>query len=1149
MANATPSDVLAIAVSVVQLTQQVNDSGRLFKRKVEDAQELVRFAHECTLDEELGAIFDRALKEYKQAYSAAKVGHGFWSSMKVGSIDVFRFQRVRLFFTIEAGVTGNILTIIQEPYDRFCSIPPGSILRPANFTMPSPDAIMPSNQAPFKRLQVTAGGHGLTVEELHPDVAVQSHEDATSGADGDRANQAPQPRVDSQGYTIPSLPANRPIRPAKPRRPAQAAAASQDTVLVPDSQVQNPPTTAPKAAHALWLRTQAATDRQRSMPITHSSPAEDAAVRAKTVAPPQPPANLADRNGLPPSTNTRETLPTPDRSEERRRSHDQHAPTSAQQPRSLHAPLSEQARRFINPTSADDMALQDPIEDDENQYLNAMDDDFDYEYLPTEPVQHRGRTRSRSLESIPPVRNPGDVDERTSSNQLNRTQGNGGQTTIGFSRDKQKGAIGPSGPALAAQLDRQYRRAPSRPQPTSEQHTTTEAASRVSAAPSTATSTARNSHTNAESIPRSSNAFDELRSSQTAPSSSRRGGSTVKWSREEDIAVLRGMKWNITASKVIKLFKLDRTQSGLRNRKKTLLEKFAASGGKVPPGHEYYAEVEQSVDPSRRVASAVSSSPAIVQLDEDRADEVDGSGALVQEEESVNLFEQARKNSSNEVDGGGALVEEEGVREVDGEGALVEEEGPVEEEVPVEEEGLVEEECIDPLEEAHEGEMQRRASPQVVISPPGEDQDEVDELYAVSVDGNMEDQPGPASPTASRDSRASRRHQRRDNTRQKRRSETSRASSSLTNNLSSETGVTPSDPPDPEPEAMHAQESVEESSPNPELEAMHAQLNGDESSPNREPETMDEEEIGDESSPNPAPETMHAEVIGKEIPPSQYCPIVTEPYDLRTPLTEPDAKGMVNIGRPGYPVPMALGAIGTDKDMWDMAKRMSKQRLGLAKTQYEFEWLGYQAYIAMVGRDWDEHARLTKKLKPLESFLRAKQAGKVDVNATLADWVPDRPQHDGSVDEEFDREGAGGSGDEEYGSDYGEYYDAEEGCGGAVLPDFEEYPNGVERDREFEEVEDDEEEPSNTIPAATNGVATNGVTTNGAAANGVATNDPANPFGLTPSRLNYRIPPGPRRPPPPPRPAQLPYSDNDTESSSSSGESSSSDESSEEDSD
>jgi hypothetical protein len=266
---------------------------------------------------------------------------------------------------------------------------------------------------------------------------------------------------------------------------------------------------------------------------------------------------------------------------------------------------------------------------------------------------------------------------------------------------------------------------------------------------------------------------------------------------------------------------------------------------------------------------------------------------------------------------------------------------------------------------------------------------------------------------------------------------------------------------------------------------------------------------------------MHTQENCDESPPSQSGPIVTEPCDLRTPLTEPDANGGVIIGRPGYPVRIAVDSVWTDEYMWDMAMKISKQRLGLAKTQYEYDWLSYQVYIAMTGNDQDELARLKKKTKPLLKFLQAKQAGKVDMNANIADWVPDRTQHDGSVDEEFDRED--GSGDEEYGSDYGEYYDAEEEYG-AVLPDEEEYPHGVEREREFEEVED--EEPSNTARAARN--------TTLAATNGPATNGPANPFGLTPSRLDYQIPPGPRRPPPPPGPARLPYSDNDTESSNSS---------------
>ena len=89
--------------------------------------------------------------------------------------------------------------------------------------------------------------------------------------------------------------------------------------------------------------------------------------------------------------------------------------------------------------------------------------------------------------------------------------------------------------------------------------------------------------------------FRELRSSQTAHSLAR----NPEWSRAEDIALLRGMKLEMSASQIIKKFDLERSESALRNRRKVLNQTFVE--GRVPPGHEYYAEVERSPSPRRRV--------------------------------------------------------------------------------------------------------------------------------------------------------------------------------------------------------------------------------------------------------------------------------------------------------------------------------------------------------------------------------------------------------------------------------------------------------------------------------------------------------------------------------------------------------------------
>lgn len=509
------------------------------------------------MQEDMGKIWSRAEQEFVKAYGTDKLDFKYFTRMKIGVSDVFNYHKVSWFFKANAGPGENVLSFYQDDTDRESSIPANSALRPKGFTLPKP------GENPLKRRKIQGAGHGVTVDQFDSDTPVESNEhphDVTGAGD---EHHVGEPEVDKDGFKKPLLPpANRKILQAKSRRPAQSLGPTQNAVLVPDSQPHNVPAGPQSAPAAGWLQSRGDA-RQHSAPLNHSSPTESAAARAKTAAPEPsksngrqtPSAVAGQRKPGSNAGNASKSMLTPP-SAENGLADPQEAPTSAQPHSSARTPRLENAANYFRKSSHSNPYVEDPEDeivdeeapvDEENLIDEDIDDEMlneaydtiaeqdDADYVPP-GGNGRGRTRSRSLESIPPQLNTTDQAEAPTS-----------QPT--------KNASLPVAPA-------------------------------------------QNS-----GEPSSSNAFESMRSSQNARSSSR----SEPWSREERIAVLKGAKKNWAASKIVKDFKLQRTASAVRNCKAGLSKEFP--GLKVPVGHDYYAEVEGGSAPVLEVVPGANVTP------------------------------------------------------------------------------------------------------------------------------------------------------------------------------------------------------------------------------------------------------------------------------------------------------------------------------------------------------------------------------------------------------------------------------------------------------------------------------------------------------------------------------------------------------------
>ncbi|KAK3697207.1 hypothetical protein LTR37_017608 [Vermiconidia calcicola] len=422
--------------------------------------------------------------------------------------------------------------------DRDCSIPVGSLLWPAGYTSKRLEDLAPGERAAFLRQQAQAGRYGASLDELDADTPVVSRETAQEQPDG-HGTSSREHRVDKDGFKIPQI-----IKTASRKRKTSQTHDSQATVLVEDSQTQ--PSTK-------RVRTAAAVLRE-GLAAELSSPTESAAARASAPQQPGPVrfpsrednGNTAERAATTPGR-VHKSLPTPE-SRERLLSNNE-APTSAQRPRSSQAPMSARSARFIAPSRAaapepeDNMAVDDPIEDDD-------------EGLPTRAKGH-----------ISAAENFLGADDEHDN------EGEGGGDVSDHEGE-------PPVRTRSSSADRRPR------------HKSTSRVQRQSSPPSSSPTIQRRDGNDDSSRPRSTTAFDNMASSQAGRARSARPLRTDRWTKSEDKLLLRGIRNGFQPFQILQQYDLHRSDSGLRNRRAFLIKTFP--NGNVPENSDWYEPPEDN---------------------------------------------------------------------------------------------------------------------------------------------------------------------------------------------------------------------------------------------------------------------------------------------------------------------------------------------------------------------------------------------------------------------------------------------------------------------------------------------------------------------------------------------------------------------------
>lgn len=403
-------------------------------------------------------------------------------------------QRVGAHFNESKTIEQCVLVVQQTAIDKECSLAPGTLLQPKDYKRKRLADLTPDRQDAFKRRRVQEGRYGSSVNDLDADTPVRSREKAQESVQDAEQEDEQVLQLDNEGFKVPPKPKT--IKKPGRQQNSQTLQSSQATVLVQDSQPQQALERPQSSASALQLRTASREQQSRSAPSVDSSPAEAPAARATTVTAHRSPASLNSRQ---------RTIPTPDSHANFLSSDD--APTSARRPRDSNSSLHDRSRQFVRRRSdsardsEQDIAVEDPIEDDENDVIADFNDDDDV------LVEPRGRTRSRSLESNPQLELSSDNVDRESSTPL-------------------PNGVNENAPTDNTEVD----------------------------------------------MPSSNNAYDKMQSSsQVARKSSERAASAgTRWSAEEDRALIEGHRrgWNV--SLIRKKFNLDRSDSSLRNRSKSL---------------------------------------------------------------------------------------------------------------------------------------------------------------------------------------------------------------------------------------------------------------------------------------------------------------------------------------------------------------------------------------------------------------------------------------------------------------------------------------------------------------------------------------------------------------------------------------------------
>ncbi|KAK3715231.1 hypothetical protein LTR37_007198 [Vermiconidia calcicola] len=506
-------------------------------------KQLVSMAMSFGRQESFESVWKKIAARFESSYNAKKrVGITYEKLQLCMNADLAAKTDIfGKYFNKNMPKEDRVLYMRTITVDRDCSIPVGSLLWPAGYTSKRLEDLAPGERAAFLRQQAQAGRYGASLDELDADTPVVSRETAQEQPE-QYGTSSREHRVDKDGFKIPQM-----VKTASRKRKTTQTHDSQATVLVEDSQAQ--PSTKRVRTAAAVLRDGLAA---HPLPAELSSPTEAAATR--TSAPQQPGhvrfssregnGSTVERAATTPGR-VHKSLPTPE-SRERLLQNDE-APTSAQRPRSSQAPMSARSARFIAPSREaapepeDDMAVDDPIEDDEEGLptrakgnIGAAEDFLgtDDEYV----GEREGGGDVSGYEGEPPV--------RTRSSSANQ------------------------GP----------------------RHKSTSRVQRRSSPPSSSPTIQPRDGNDDSNRPRSTTAFDNMASSQAGRVSSDRPLRTGRWTKSEDKLLLRGMRNGFQPFQILQQYDLLRSDSALRNRRSALLKLFPNAN--VPKSSEWYEPPE-----------------------------------------------------------------------------------------------------------------------------------------------------------------------------------------------------------------------------------------------------------------------------------------------------------------------------------------------------------------------------------------------------------------------------------------------------------------------------------------------------------------------------------------------------------------------------
>ena len=533
--NAMAESQVHFAVHIMPPKRPANSLSPI--RRPQSDEPLRILAVGAKLTENFQDVWRKIEKQYEAGYTPEERATFYFSRMQTSMrADIMLSDSVGTLYSERTPRDERVLFVQTVAVDRGCSIADTSGLRPAGFKRPRIEDLNPDVRDSVKRRRLQQIRYGATVDELDPNVPLVSRElQSLDEEEGGDVEEPAEQRRDGDGFAIP-----RKVNRRRWRQNAQPEEQSLATVLVKDSQAQHEAAQPLAALETLRRRTQQhASSRPHSVHSTlldHSSPAEAAAARAETTVP-QAGAMRAARQTHKPTSAVKRT------------STNSHAKQET-----LPTPESRERRRSSNeaPTRA-------PRSPSSRASVSERSRRFIRRPAAPAPKQDLAVSEQDPIEDgDEPLLN--DMDDDTFN---------------GIEDD-----VLPEPPEYGAESLRGRERSRS-----------------IDSAEQTLRSRSTRDATDHIPDAASNSVFDELTSSQAAQAARNRSTSAKKvWSAREDKLLLRGIRKSYSAGKIVRMYKIERSESSVRNRRLLLLQRYP--NGRVSKDDPLYEETEELSDES-----------------------------------------------------------------------------------------------------------------------------------------------------------------------------------------------------------------------------------------------------------------------------------------------------------------------------------------------------------------------------------------------------------------------------------------------------------------------------------------------------------------------------------------------------------------------